>query len=780
MQTDSGGNKYENPLSPHKLFSQLSLPDFKDIKGMVAELGYLAEDKPLLPGIFVRAATVEKLASMAVECFVNCDLSSGSSCQRDEDYQLPQVLFLTHPWFVSSHELAELFLDIYGNCDSVVTCALSGCLHSGSLLNCPIQQYRIGVCLAVRFWILNYPQHFDTNPQLTEVIGQLQKLVVQNGQSDSELCTLLDVSNVPSFAWLRVQSLRDNVTTLRHSNASCHVTLVFNNLRPTELADQLTFLEYKTFRRITLTDFKNYAALTTLKESPKLERSIALFNGLSQWIQCLVLSKATPQQRASVIVKFVEVAKVLRQLNNFNTLMAVVGGLTHSCLARLTMTNSFIPKETQELLKEYTELLSSSCNFSNYRRALHRAKGGFRIPILGVHLKDLILLNTALPDRIDSILINFRKMVQLSFIFSELMQLQNNSALPIIPNLDLVNTIRLALDMQYTEDEIYELSLACEPRNSLTSPPTPTRPVVFAEWVAGISPPDPETINKHVHDMVEAVFKNYDHDKDGVISHPEFEAIAGNFPFIDSFAVLDANQDGSISKVEMKTYFIRANCHALRKCFKHDFHETTYFKPTFCIHCTGLLWGLIKQGWKCKECGINAHKHCKDLVVMECRLKFPVSVHGRTSFGNGDRNVTLASKRKMSSRQKNIRSNRFTQTDACSASSSTRSSPNFNGASSESVEQVSSATNVIGGRGGGGDNGDGGSDDAMNLLEKLTKAEQDRDQLMIENQMLRNHVELQREHISVMQSHINLVRQHTITFILDQMDTLHIQRDTEV
>lgn len=57
---------------------------------------------------------------------------------------------------------------------------------------------------------------------------------------------------------------------------------------------------------------------------------------------------------------------------------------------------------------------------------------------------------------------------------------------------------------------------------------------------------------------------------------------------------------------------------------------------------------------------------------------------------------------------------------------------------------------------------------------------QDRDQLMVENQRLRNHIELQREHISVMQSHINLVRQHTIAFILDQMDTLHIQRDTEV
>ena len=34
-------------------------------------------------------------------------------------------------------------------------------------------------------------------------------------------------------------------------------------------------------------------------------------------------------------------------------------------------------------------------------------------------------------------------------------------------------------------------------------PTTPTKPVVFADWLAGVSPPDSNTINKHVHDMVE-------------------------------------------------------------------------------------------------------------------------------------------------------------------------------------------------------------------------------------------------------------------------------------
>lgn len=45
--------------------------------------------------------------------------------------------------------------------------------------------------------------------------------------------------------------------------------------------------------------------------------------------------------------------------------------------------------------------------------------------------------------------------------------------------------------------------------------------------------------------MVDAVFKNYDHDRDGFISQTEFYEIAQNFPFIDTFAVLDADKSVS-------------------------------------------------------------------------------------------------------------------------------------------------------------------------------------------------------------------------------------------
>ncbi|KAJ8308168.1 hypothetical protein KUTeg_013042 [Tegillarca granosa] len=564
-----------------------------------------------------------------------------------------------------------------------------------------------------KYWISHNPVHFDLDHRLSAVVKKFGTSVQSEGNTSFK--ELIDLSKVPSYDWMRNMSVRN--PSMRHNRK---VSLVFNHLEPMELAEHLTYLEYKAFRRINFTDFKNYAITASLKDNPKLERSIALFNGLSQWIQCMVLSKTTPQQRADVIVKFVNVAKKLRFLQNFNTLMSVVGGLTHSALARLAKTSACIPGETQKTLMEFTELLSSSNNFSNYRKVFVQC-GGFKIPILGVHLKDLILLHTALPDKVEGGLVNFRKMAQLSQTLKELTKLQNHDN-PVCANMDL-----LSLDLHYTEDEIYELSLAREPRNSLSSPSTPTKPVVFADWIAG------------------AVFKNYDHDKDGFISHAEFEAIAGNFPFIDSFCVLDADQDGMISKAEMKTYFNRANCHALRNSFKHDFHETTYFKPTFCIHCTGLCWGLIKQGWKCKDCGINAHKHCKDLVVMECRSP-------------GTHDLTYSRKNKMSQRQKRNRVHQGTQTEEIYFSdyhNSRLAHLQMNGEGEYYEEQGQ-------------------------LYERLLKAEEARDKLMSQNKSLQKELDESKKQNVILKSHLGMIRKNTIAFILEQMDALNIQRDTEV
>lgn len=58
------------------------------------------------------------------------------------------------------------------------------------------------------------------------------------------------------------------------------------------------------------TDYQSYVIHGCLVDNPTLERSIALFNGVSQWVQLMVLSKLTPLTRAEVITKYIHVAQV--------------------------------------------------------------------------------------------------------------------------------------------------------------------------------------------------------------------------------------------------------------------------------------------------------------------------------------------------------------------------------------------------------------------------------------------------------------------------------------
>jgi len=44
---------------------------------------------------------------------------------------------------------------------------------------------------------------------------------------------------------------------------------------------------------------------------------------------------------------------------------------------------------------------------------------------------------------------------------------------------------------------------------------------------------------------------------------------------------------------------------------KHSFHVKTYYKPTFCKDCKQLLVGVIKQGMQCSVCKANIHEKCE-------------------------------------------------------------------------------------------------------------------------------------------------------------------------
>ncbi|XP_023721657.1 diacylglycerol kinase theta isoform X6 [Cryptotermes secundus] len=50
----------------------------------------------------------------------------------------------------------------------------------------------------------------------------------------------------------------------------------------------------------------------------------------------------------------------------------------------------------------------------------------------------------------------------------------------------------------------------------------------------------------------------------------------------------------------------------------HSFSKKTFHKPTYCHHCSDMLWGLIQQGYICEVCNFVVHDRCLKTVVSPC------------------------------------------------------------------------------------------------------------------------------------------------------------------
>lgn len=540
-----------------------------------------------------QSATVDELVEACIQAF-----DEGGTLK---DAYLVRMFLMMQPWYIPSTDMAK---------NLVLKSQDEGCNA----------ERRTKICHLVKYWISEFPAEFNLNPELADQIKDFKDLLTTEGNERQS--QLIDLDSVPSYKWKRQVTQRVPSVSKKRK-----MSLLFDHLDSCELAEHLTYLEYKSFCKILFQDYHSFVMHGCTVDNPILERFITLFNSVSQWIQLMVLSKPTAPQRAAVISHFIRVAQKLLELQNFNTLMAVVGGLSNSSISRLKDTQAHISNETNKVFNSLIELVTSCGNYSQYRKRFSECSG-FRFPILGVHLKDLIAVHVALPDWADKekTRVNLTKTQQLYTILLELALIQNTPP-NIDANTDLVNLLTVSLDQYHTEEEIYQMSLQREPRkpaqNSSPTPAPDPKPTMIDDWAVSVKPSaDPTIIKKHIEKMVESVFKNFDTDGDGHISRDEFEAIRNNFPYLSKFGELDKNQDGQISREEMIDYFMKAS--SLLNCkmgFIHMFTEATYVKPTFCEHCAGFIWGFYKQGYKCKACGVNCHKACRARLAVECRKR---------------------------------------------------------------------------------------------------------------------------------------------------------------
>lgn len=103
------------------------------------------------------------------------------------------------------------------------------------------------------------------------------------------------------------------------------------------------------------------------------------------------------------------------------------------------------PPPSPQVFNSLIELVTSCGNYSQYRRRFSDCTG-FRFPILGVHLKDLIAVHVALSDWADpgKSRVNLAKSQQLYVILQELALIQTTPP-SIDANTDLLNLLTVSV-----------------------------------------------------------------------------------------------------------------------------------------------------------------------------------------------------------------------------------------------------------------------------------------------------------------------------------------------
>ncbi|CAO3624579.1 unnamed protein product [Mucor hiemalis] len=196
-----------------------------------------------------------------------------------------------------------------------------------------------------------------------------------------------------------------------------HNYKVFMKSQDNAVADQLTWIEAELFSKIKPREFirniwnssvnnnnnilnkhNSISSTNSVNNNNTVMASIAHFNFISAWVVTMIVTQSRLSKRVALLQKFMSIAVELRNLNNYNSLMAVLAGINSAAVLRLKQTRQAV--STKKVYKQYQSLerlMSTDKSFSSYRMAL-KASGAPGIPYLGIHNQDLVSLAEANKD----------------------------------------------------------------------------------------------------------------------------------------------------------------------------------------------------------------------------------------------------------------------------------------------------------------------------------------------------------------------------------------------
>lgn len=243
---------------------------------------------------------------------------------------------------------------------------------------------------------------------------------------------------------------------------------------PLELARQLTIKESRIFCSILPEELLD---TEWTRKSGSLAVNVRAMSTLSTDLAHLVadsiLCLEEPKKRAATIKHWVKIANKCLELNNYDTLMAIICSLNSSMISRLRRTWEIVSQKTKTTLEHLRAIVDVSRNYAVLRQRLQGHVPPC-LPFVGTYLTDLTFVDhgnqslRSLPTEDGEMaVINFDKHMKTARIISELQRFQIPYRLTEVPELQTWmqnELVRVRSHGESPAQTFYRRSLVLEPR----------------------------------------------------------------------------------------------------------------------------------------------------------------------------------------------------------------------------------------------------------------------------------------------------------------------------
>lgn len=252
---------------------------------------------------------------------------------------------------------------------------------------------------------------------------------------------------------------------------------------PLELARQLTIKEMNIFCAIMPDELLGSEWTKRSGSNAVNVRAMStLSTDLSNLVADTILYHDDFKKRAVTIKHWIKIAHKCLELNNYDSLMAIICTLNSSTIIRLKATWAAVSPRRRDMLKVLQAIVEPDKNYAVLRRRLHDHVPPC-LPFVGTYLTDLTFVDAGnpatkqLPGLGDSDgihVINFDKHTRTAKIIGELQRFQIPYRLIEVPELQewiqaQIVRVKSSPDQEQVQ-QFYRKSLLLEPRDSFTRP----------------------------------------------------------------------------------------------------------------------------------------------------------------------------------------------------------------------------------------------------------------------------------------------------------------------